>query len=102
MVRNPVVAAAPWDGGAAVRKVIRRWGRRIGTHQEVPDWHRLAELMTRIATMPNELSRRDARAIWDAAVAAVRPDELVRRAVTTSDTALTKALATASRIIVVG
>lgn len=52
--------------------------------------------------MPNESLRRDARAIWDAAVGAVRPDDLVRRAVTRSGTALTKALAPASRVVVVG
>src|SRR5438270_11415214 len=45
--------------------------------------------------------RADARAIWDAAVAAVRPDELVQRAMTTSGE-LSAALAAAERIFVVG
>ncbi len=44
--------------------------------------------------------RSHARAIWDAAVAAVRPDELVRQAMTTPGE-LSAALATARRIIVV-
>src|SRR4051812_37596800 len=44
--------------------------------------------------------RTDARSIWDAAVAAVRPADLVRSAVTASP--LAEALATARRIIVVG
>src|SRR6267154_1567689 len=51
--------------------------------------------------MAAEQLRSDARAIWDAAVAAVRPDELVQRAVTTSSE-LSVALAAARRIFVVG
>jgi hydroxypyruvate reductase/glycerate 2-kinase len=51
--------------------------------------------------MTTDLLRAHARAIWDAAVAAVRPDDLVRRAVAT-DTRLADALRGARRIIVVG
>jgi glycerate 2-kinase len=52
--------------------------------------------------MPNELSptREHARAIWDAAVAAADPFELVRAALTGPE--LSQALARASRIVVVG
>jgi glycerate 2-kinase len=46
--------------------------------------------------------REDARAIWHAAVAAVRPEDLVRNAVTATGTPLAEALAAARRIIVVG
>lgn len=52
--------------------------------------------------MSNDLLRAHARSIWDAAVAAVRPDELVRRAVTAAGTPLADAVAAARRIIVVG
>jgi hydroxypyruvate reductase/glycerate 2-kinase len=45
--------------------------------------------------------RADARAIWDAGVAAVKPDDLVRRAVT-ADGPLADAISIARRIIVVG
>jgi glycerate 2-kinase len=51
--------------------------------------------------MAAEQLRSDARAIWDAAVAAVRPDELVQRALTTSGE-LSAALTAARRIFVVG
>ncbi|HEX4589572.1 MAG TPA: glycerate-2-kinase family protein, partial [Gemmataceae bacterium] len=51
--------------------------------------------------MSNERLRADARAIWDAGVAAVRPDDLVRQAVT-KNRPLADALAAAERIIVVG
>jgi glycerate 2-kinase len=51
--------------------------------------------------MSNERLRADARAIWDAGVAAVRPDELVRRAVA-DNRSLVDALAEAEHIIVVG
>jgi hydroxypyruvate reductase/glycerate 2-kinase len=46
--------------------------------------------------------RCDARAIWDAAVAAVRPDGLMRRALAHSSQHLAQALQEARRIIVVG
>ncbi|HTK78106.1 MAG TPA: glycerate-2-kinase family protein, partial [Gemmataceae bacterium] len=46
--------------------------------------------------------RADARAIWDAAVAAVRPDALVREAVTAPHSWLAQSLAQADRILVVG
>jgi hydroxypyruvate reductase/glycerate 2-kinase len=46
--------------------------------------------------------REDARTIWDAAVAAVRPEDLVRNAVVATGTRLAEALAAARRIIVVG
>jgi hydroxypyruvate reductase/glycerate 2-kinase len=52
--------------------------------------------------MSADLLRRHARAIWDAAVAAVHPEALVREAVTAPDSPLARALATARRIIVVG
>jgi glycerate 2-kinase len=52
--------------------------------------------------MSNDLLRTHARTIWDAAVAAVRPDDLVCQAMTASDTPLADALAAARRIIVVG
>jgi hydroxypyruvate reductase/glycerate 2-kinase len=51
--------------------------------------------------MSNDRLRADARAIWDAAVAAVRPEELVQQAVTTHPS-LAEAMAAAKRIIVVG
>jgi hydroxypyruvate reductase/glycerate 2-kinase len=52
--------------------------------------------------MPDEMLRQHARAIWDAAVAAVRPDVLVREAVSSPHSPLAQALATARRVIVVG
>src|SRR5262249_27808044 len=47
-------------------------------------------------------ARTDARAIWDAAVAAARPEVLIREAFTDPTLALTEVLAQAPRIIVVG
>src|SRR4051812_3030015 len=43
-----------------------------------------------------------ARSIWDAAAGGVRPEELVRQAVTAADTPQASALASARRILVVG
>src|SRR5207237_1385816 len=48
------------------------------------------------------LLRQHARAIWDAAVAAVRPDLLVRQSIADNSAALAAALAAAGRIVVVG
>ena len=50
----------------------------------------------------SEKLRRAARAIWQAAVEAARPDELVRHALTDGDRPLRDALARAQRILVVG
>jgi hydroxypyruvate reductase/glycerate 2-kinase len=55
----------------------------------------------RLAMNADEL-RAHARSIWDAAVAAVRPEKLVRQAVSDADSPLASALATAGRILVVG
>jgi hydroxypyruvate reductase/glycerate 2-kinase len=52
--------------------------------------------------MPADSLRDHARAMWDAAVAAVRPDALVRQALTAAGTPLSAALANAHRIVVVG
>jgi hydroxypyruvate reductase/glycerate 2-kinase len=52
--------------------------------------------------MSANLLRTHARAIWDAAVAAVRPDVLVRDAITSPESPLAQALADAKRVIVVG
>src|SRR5436305_15150992 len=56
--------------------------------------------VSRAQSMPTELLRKHARDIWDAAVAAVRPEPLLEAAL--SRQPLAGALARARRVIVVG